>query len=324
MFTGGDNLKIVIVEPLSVAEELIEKIAADIKEAGHELIIYDNRPQEDEEIIKRIGAAEIAVIANLPLSAEVLKACPQLELISVAFTGVDHIDLDTCREEDITVCNAPGYSTYAVAELALGLMISVMRNLIAGDAAVRQEKTRAGLIGPELYGKTLGIIGTGSIGLRVAELGQAFGCELLGYNRSQKQAAQKLGLEYVDLETLMAESDIVSLHLPHTDQTEGLIDRSKIDLMQDSSIFINTARGPIVDNAALADALKEGNIAGAGIDVFEMEPPLPKDHPLVDAPHTVLTPHVAFATPEAFQRRVKTVFANIRAWLTDEAQNVMN
>lgn len=316
-------MKIVIVEPLSVAEETIVKLAADLKEAGHELITYDNRPQKDEEIIKRIGDAEIAVITNLPLSAEVLKACPNLKFISVAFTGVDHIDLDTCREADITVCNAPGYSTHAVAELALGLMISVMRNLVTGDAAARQEKTRAGLIGPELYGKTLGIIGTGSIGLRVAELGKAFGCELLGYNRSQKQAAKELGLEYVELETLMAESDIVSLHLPHTDQTEGLIDETKLDLMSQSSIFINTARGPIVDNSALAKALKEGQIAGAGIDVFEMEPPIPKDHPLVDAPHTVLTPHVAFATPESFQRRAKTVFANIRAWLSDQPQHVM-
>ncbi|MBM7556570.1 NAD(P)-dependent oxidoreductase [Halanaerobacter jeridensis] len=316
-------MKIVILEPLSVTNVVIEDLASELKEKGHELVIYDNRPQEDEEIIKRIGDAEIAVITNLALSEEVITACPQLELISVAFTGVDHVDLEACRQQDITVCNAPGYSTHAVAELAMGLMITVMRNIVAGDAATRHEKTRAGLIGPELHGKTLGIIGTGSIGLRVAELGSAFGCKLLGYNRSQKKRAKELGVEYVDLETLMSKSDIVSLHLPHTEETEGLIDAEKIDLMQESSIFINTARGPIVDNAALANALQQGQIAGAGVDVFEMEPPIPKDHPLVNTSNAVLTPHVAFATPEAFQRRAKTVFANIKAWLNNKSQNVV-
>lgn len=317
-------MKITVLEPLAVEDEVIEDLSADLRAAGHELVTYDNRVEDDEQIIERIGDAEVAVITNLPFSEKVIKSCPELELISVAFTGVDHIDLAACEEEDVIVSNAPGYSTYAVSELAVGLMIGVMRNLAAGDKATRDSETRAGLIGPELYGKKLGIIGTGSIGLRVAELGKAFGCELIGYNRSEKEKAKELGLSYVDLDTLMAESDIVSLHLPHTKETEGLIDAEKIGLMQESSIFINTARGPIVDNEALATALKEEEIAGAGIDVFDMEPPLPQDYPLLDAPNAILTPHVAFATPESFQRRAKTVFANIEAWLDDEPQNVMN
>lgn len=317
-------MKITVLEPLAVEDEVIEDLSADLRAAGHELVTYDNRVEDDEQIIERIGDAEVAVITNLPFSEKVIKSCPELELISVAFTGVDHIDLAACEEEDVIVSNAPGYSTYAVSELAVGLMIGVMRNLAAGDKATRDSETRAGLIGPELYGKKLGIIGTGSIGLRVAELGKAFGCELIGYNRSEKEEAKELGLSYVDLDTLMAESDIVSLHLPHTKETEGLIDAEKIGLMQESSIFINTARGPIVDNEALATALKEEEIAGAGIDVFDMEPPLPQDYPLLDAPNAILTPHVAFATPESFQRRAKTVFANIEAWLDDEPQNVMN
>lgn len=122
----------------------------------------------------------------------------------------------------------------------------------------------------------------------------------------------------------MKESDIISLHLPHTEETKGMIDKEKISLMKESSIFINVARGPIVDNEALAAALKEGHIAGAGIDVFEMEPPIPQDHPLLNAPNTVVTPHVAFATPEAFYRRANTVFDNIESWLQDNPQNVMN
>ena len=317
-------MKIVILEPLAVKDEVIENLASDLKAKGHQLITYDDRVEEEQEIIKRASDADIIIISNLPLSENVIKSCSKLKLISVAFTGIDHIDLKACQEEGITISNAPGYSTHAVAELALGLMIAVMRNLVPADAAVRANKTRSGLVGPELYGKKLGIIGTGSIGLKVAELGKVFGCELLAYNRSEKEKAKKLGVNYVSLDTLMSESDIVTLHLPHTKETEGLIDQSKIDLMSADSILINTARGPIVDNEALANALTAGEIAGAGIDVFEMEPPLPDDHPLIAAPNTVLTPHVAFATPESFQRRAKTVFENIRTWLNDNPQNVMN
>jgi D-3-phosphoglycerate dehydrogenase len=317
-------MKIVMLEPLAVDEKIINDLTKDLKEQGHEFVAYDDRVEDDDVIIERASDADIVIITNLPLSKKVIKACSNLKLISVAFTGIDHIDLEACKEEEVTICNAPGYSTHSVAELAIGLMITTMRNLVSCDVATREGKTREGLIGSELYGKKLGIIGTGSIGLRVAEIGKAFGCELIGYNRSEKEKAKELGITYVDLDTLMKESDIVSLHLPHTKETEGVIDEEKINLMKESSIFINVARGPIVDSDALAGALKEGKIAGAGIDVFEMEPPIPKDHPLLNTPNTVVTPHVAFATPEAFYRRANTVFDNIEAWLDDTPQNVMN
>lgn len=313
-----------MLEPLAVKEEIINELKANLEEQDHEFVAYDNRIEDEDVIIDRASEADALIITNLPLSERVIEACSNLKLISVAFTGVDHIDLEACQKQGVTVCNAPGYSTHSVAELAIGFMITVMRNMVPCDVATRKGKTRTGLIGNELKGKKLGIIGTGSIGLRVAEIGKVFGCELLGYNRSEKEQAKELGLEYVNLDTLMKESDIISLHLPHTEETKGMIDKEKISLMKESSIFINVARGPIVDNEALAAALKEGHIAGAGIDVFEMEPPIPQDHPLLNAPNTVVTPHVAFATPEAFYRRANTVFDNIESWLQDNPQNVMN
>ncbi|MBM7622646.1 2-hydroxyacid dehydrogenase [Sporohalobacter salinus] len=317
-------MKIVMLEPLAVEKEIINDLKANLEEQDHEFVAYDNRVENEDVIIERASYADILIITNLPLSERIIRACSNLKLISVAFTGVDHIDLKICREKEITVCNAPGYSIHSVAELAIGFMITIMRNIVTCDIATRKEKTRTGLIGNELHGKKLGIIGTGSIGLRVAEIAKAFGCKLIGYDKVEKQQGKELGIEYVDLNTLMKESDIVSLHLPHNKETKGIIDEEKINLMKKSSIFINVARGPIVDNKALATALKKGQIAGAGIDVFEMEPPIPQGHPLLNSPNTVVTPHVAFATPEAFYRRANTVFENIEAWLKDNPQNIMN
>ncbi|SJZ99829.1 2-hydroxyacid dehydrogenase [Selenihalanaerobacter shriftii] len=316
-------MRVVMLEPLSVEKEIIDNLAAKIEKEGHEFIAYDDRVEDEDVIIERASDADVVIITNLSLSERVINACSNLKMISVAFTGVDHIALEACKEGGITVCNAPGYSTHSVAELTIGLMISVMRNIVSCDVATRQGKTREGLIGNELHGKTLGIIGTGAIGLRVAEIGRAFGCELIAYSRTEKEKAKELGITYVDLDTVFTESDIVSVHVPHTNETEELVSKELIDLMKESSILINTARGPIVDSEALASALREGKVDGAGIDVFEMEPPIPEDHPLLDAPNTVVAPHVAFATPEAFYKRAEIVFDNITSWLKDEPKNIM-
>ena len=310
-----------MLEPLGVEKEYVEKFANKLEDNGHEFVYYDNRVEEPEALIERSKEADVLILSNIPLPAEVINSCPDLKMVSVAFTGVDHIDLEACEENDITVSNAPGYSTDSVAELAFGFMISLLRNINTCDSVTREGKTREGLIGNELKGKTLGIVGTGAIGLRVAEIANAFGCNLIGYNRSEKEKAKELGMEYVDLNTLMKESDIVSLHIPFTEETRSLIDKEKIQLMKDSALFVNTARGPIVDSEALADALNNGDIAGAGIDVFEMEPPIPEDHPLMNTPNTTLAPHVAFATHEAFENRIQIIFNNIFTWLDGEAQN---
>jgi len=180
------------------------------------------------------------------------------------------------------------------------------------------------LLGRELYGKIIGIIGTGAIGLRVATIGKAFGCNILAYSRSQKVEGTSLKMKYVSLDDLMAQSDIVSLHVPLNPGTKNLIDARRLSLMKSSAIIINTARGPVIDNTALAEILKRGGIAGAGIDVFEMEPPLPADHPLLNAPNLVLAPHIGFATREALDRRAEIAFDNILAWLKGVPQNVVH
>ena len=317
-------MRIVMLEPLGVEKEFVNNFSEKLQKEGHEFVYYDNRVEETDKIIERAEGADVLILSNIPLPAEVINSCPELKMVSVAFTGVDHIDLEACKENNITVSNSPGYSTDSVAELAYGFMISLLRNINSGDKVTREGKTRDGLIGNELKGKTLGIVGTGSIGMRVAEIGNAFGCDLLGYNRSEKDKAKELGLEYVDLDTLMEKSDIVSVHIPFTEETRSLIDEDKIKLMKDSALLINTARGPIVDSESLAEALRAGDIAGAGIDVFEMEPPIPEDHPLLNAPNTVLAPHVGFATNEAFEKRISIVFNNIFSWMNDNPQNKVN
>ena len=307
-------MNIVLLESLAISDNKLKEFREKLEEKGHEFKAYNKRVEKDRKIIERAKDADVIIITNLPLSKNVINSLPKLKMISVAFTGVDHIDLEACRENDVVVSNAPGYSTHSVAELAIGLMVNVMRNMNRCDAAVRNGKTRSGLIGNEIYGKTLGIIGTGSIGTRVAEIAKAFGCNLIAYSRSKSEKAKELGIKYLSIEELFEKSDIISLHVPHTPETEGMIDADLINKMKDSAIFINTARGPIVDSEALANALNEEKIAGAGVDVFEMEPPIPEDHPLVNAKNTVLTPHVAFATPEAFDKRADIVLSNIISW----------
>ncbi|MBF8437277.1 hydroxyacid dehydrogenase [Halanaerobiaceae bacterium Z-7014] len=317
-------MKIVMIEPINISTEKREEYKKKFAEKGHELITYSERAASDAEMIERAEDSEIMIIANQPLSANVINSCPELKMISVAFTGYDHIDMEACRENDILVSNSSGYANQAVAELVFGLTIDLMRNLKACDKATRESKTRAGLIGSELAGKNFGIIGFGSIGQKTAKIAKAFGCNLLVDNHKEHAIGKELGVEYLDIDEVMARSDIISLHVPLKESTEGLIDGQKIDLMKEDAILINTARGPVVDSEALAAALNNDKIAGAGIDVFEMEPPIPEDHPLLNAKNTVLAPHVAFATEEAFLKRAEIVFANIENWLDGQPQNVVS
>jgi len=317
-------MKIVMLEPIGISENNLKNYKKKLENLGHEFIYYENRVEEDYEIIKRAQDADIIIITNLPLSKNVIEACSNLKFISVAFTGVDHIDIKTCNDNNILVSNSSGYSDQSVAELVFGLTINLMRNVVDGDQATREQKTRAGLIGNELANKEFGIVGTGNIGTQVAKIADAFGCELLGNDIEENENLKKLGMQYVELEELMAESDIISIHVPLMDATVNLIDNNEIENMKESAYLINCARGPIVNSEALAAALNNDKIAGAGIDVFEMEPPIPKDHPLLNAKNTILTPHVAFATDEAFIKRAEIVFNNIYKWLKDKPQNVIN
>lgn len=316
-------MKIVILEPLGLPEERIKNIAKPLTCKGHELITYNNRPEDLDTLLSRSSEADVLVLANMPLSREAILSDKALKMISVAFTGVDHIDMDSCRERKVLVCNAAGYSTSSVAELTFGLIFAVLRNIVPLDLASRSEKTKAGYSQHELYGKTLGIIGTGAIGLKVAEIAKAFGCKIIAYSRTQRSEALALGITYLTLEELLSQSDIITIHVPLNDKSKGLIGSEKLSLVKPSAILINTARGPVVDYKALAEALKKGEIAGAGVDVFEIEPPLPKGHPLFGVPNVVVTPHIGFAAEEALQRRAEITFKNIEKWIEGHPQNLI-
>ena len=316
-------MKIVIIEPLGITPEKLEEAVAEVKARGHEIVAYGTKEEDPGKLAERGKDADIIIIANQPFRKNVIEKCENLKLLSVAFTGVDHIDVDFCKEKGIRVCNAAGYSTNAVAELAFGLAISVLRNIPACDTVCRKEGTKAGLVGGELFGKTFGIVGTGAIGGKVAKIAQAFGCKVVAYSRTVKPEMEGLGIEYMSLKDVLKVSDIVSLHVPLNDKTKGLIGEKEIGLMKKNAILLNTARGPVVDSEALAKALNEERIAGAGIDVFEMEPPVPADHPLMHSKHTVVTPHVAFASHEALFTRAQIVSENILKWEDGTPQNVI-
>ena len=308
-------MNIALLEPLGVSRELIEELARPLTDAGHSFTYYDTKTTDPEELIRRSAGQDVVMIANNPYPEAVVRAADKLRFLAVAFAGVDHVALDACAEKGIKVQNCVGYSEICVAEEALGLTISLLRKFAEGDARVRNGGTSAGLAGREIHGRTVGIIGCGNIGFMTAKLYQAFGAKVIATARHEREEVKAADIEYVPLDELLKTSDIISLHTPNNAETRGMISREKIALMKPTAIFINCARGPIVDNAALAEALNEGRIAGAGIDVFDMEPPIPADYPLVSAKNTQLMPHTAFLTEESLVRRANIEFANVRAYL---------
>jgi D-3-phosphoglycerate dehydrogenase len=304
-------MKIVAVEPIGISAERAQEIKQDLAGKGHEFVWFSDRKEDSATLVERMKDAEAVIISNIPLRADVLSQCPKLQFLDVAFTGLDHIDLEYCETHGITVKNASGYATEAVAELAVGLMIDVLRKITFLDGSIRQGGVRGAFLGRELRGKTVGIVGTGAIGLRTAELLKAFGCKVIAWSRTHKPEMMNLGCAYVTLEALMRDSDIISLHVPLTAETKHLISKDLLALCKPTAILVNTARGNVVDMEALAECLRDGKIAGAGIDVYEKEPPLPQDHPLVQAPNCVLVPHVGYATREAFDIRIDIILRNL-------------
>ena len=312
-------MKIVVIEPLGIDNSQLEELAAGLVPDA-KLVCYDSRSEDAEELIRRGSDAEIIVLANQPISDEVVSGWKQAKLIAVAFTGVDHIPIETCRKQKITVCNCAGYSTAAVSDLVFGMLISLYRNIEACGKAVREEKTRDGLIGFELEGKNFGVIGTGAIGTRVLTIAQAFGCRTYAYSRTEKEIE---GVTYTDLETLLSICDIVSVHVPLTNETRGMLNAENMKLMKPSAVLINTARGPVVDAESLAECLNNRQIAGACVDVFDTEPPLSKDLPILHAENLIATPHIGFATKEALVKRAKMVFENIQAFMNGTPKNMV-
>lgn len=311
-------MKVSLIDPLTVDNEIIEKHKKKIESLGHEFEYFEESASSDDEIIERLKDTDVAMITNKKFSADVINNT-NLKLIDVAFTGVDHVDLEACKEKGIVVENSSGYSDDSVAELVIGLAIGVLRKFPENNENMFEGKNNF-LLGSLIKDKKVGVVGTGNIGIKTIELLKAFGCEIIAYSRTEKEDVKAMGVEYVDIDTLMKESDIIALHIPNNKHTKGFIDKEKLDMMKEGAVLINCARGPIVDNDYLAEILNQGKIR-AGIDVFDMEPPIPEDYPLRNAKNCILTNHVAFFTKEAMEIRAEIVFDNLYKYFDGQIVN---
>jgi len=308
-------MKIIAVEPIGMSGAQIAGFEEEFARSGNQFVCFPDRNENPKVLIERMHDADVVIISNIKLDREILSACPKLKMLSVAFTGIDHINLEYCSNKGIAVYNASGYATVAVAELAIGLMLDLYRHITILDAATRQLGCRNNFLGRQLKGKTVGVVGTGTIGRETAFALQSLGCKVVAWNRTPHEEVLNHNIHYLPLDELLTISDIITLHLPLTNETEGLISAERLSLCKPTAILINCARAKIVDMHALAAALHNGLLAGAGIDVYETEPPLPQNHPLLDAPNCILVPHIGYATREAFDSRIDIVMDNVRNWL---------
>lgn len=293
-----------------------------------EVALYQQTDSETEAI-DRIGDSEIVLVNKVPITEAVLNACPNIKLICVQATGYNIVDVDACSRRGIPVTNVPSYGTAAVAQFTMGLILEMCHRIGLHNHSVHQgdwakAETFCYWLTPqmELAGKTLGIIGFGRIGQAVGTLAKAFGMKVIAYNRSQCDEGRKIA-EYVDLDTIFSESDIVSLHCPQTAETEKLINRQTLSQMKQGAMLVNTARGGLVDEVALVEALESGKLRYAAVDVVSKEP-MPLDNPLLMTRKCIITPHIAWAPVESRQRLLDTVVENIRAFLNGTPQNVVN
>ena len=291
-----------------------------------ELTVYDRTAQEDAAA--RIGDAEVVFINKVRLTDEIFAACPNLKLVSILATGYNIVDLAAAKRRGITVCNVPGYSTRAVVQMTFALLLEICQQVGLHSGAVHTGRWQTcpdfcfwdrPLI--ELDGKTMGIVGYGAIGSAVGTVAQALGMKLLVTARHEKPVPE--GARFVSLPELLAQSDVVSLHCPQTAENARMIDAGALAQMKDGAILLNTARGGLLDEQAVADALRSGKLLAAGMDVVSAEP-IHADNPLLTAPNCFLTPHIAWAPLET-RRRLQAISAeNLRAFLAGKPQNVVD
>ena len=295
-----------------------------LRALGDVTVFTERGADREPELIRRIGDAEIVINirAHARFNAAVLAECDRLRLISVWGTGTDHIDLAACRAKGVTVTNTPGVNAHAVAEHTMALILAVTRRIPEMDTGVRAGQWPRGML-VQLEGKTLGIVGLGAVGRRVAALAAPFGVRLVAstYGADAGRAAT-LGAEHVPIETLLRESDVVTLHLRLSDATKNLLSRERLAMMKSSAFLINTARGGLVDRTALVEALRDGRIAGAGLDVFHDEP-VHGDDPLLSLPNVVLSPHNAGTTPEVIEVGLGRAVENVASYLRGAPANLV-
>lgn len=293
-----------------------------------DLKVYDRTPMDEDEIIRRIGDCEAVYTNKTPITENIIKSCPKMKFVGVLATGYNIIDVDAAGRYGVTVCNIPTYGTDAVAQYTFALILEVCHHVGAHSDTVHSGKWARSvdfcywdypLI--ELKGKTLGIIGTGRIGMAVAKIAKAFGMNVIAYSRTQRENSD--GVKYVPLDTLFEKSHIISLHCPLTPETEGIISGDNIEKMKDGVIIINTGRGQLIDENALASALKSGKVYAAAVDVVSKEP-IEETNPLLLAPNCIITPHIAWASKESRQRLMDIAVDNLRKYMAGRPQNVVS
>ena len=294
-----------------------------------EVVLYD-RTESEAQAIERIGDGEIILIVNkFPVTETLLDACPSIKLICVTATGYNIVDVDACRRRGIPVTNVPTYGTAAVAQFTIALILELCHQIGIHNESVHQgdwikAPNFCYWLTPqmELAGKTIGIIGFGRIGQAVAKLCKAFDMNVLAYSRTQYPGFEGM-VEYVELDSLLAQSDIVSLHCPLFPATEKIINASSITKMKDGALLINTSRGGLVDEDALVEALESGKLRGAAVDVVSTEP-MKEGNALLKTKKCIITPHIAWANVDSRQRLLDTVVENVRSFLAGNPKNVVN
>ncbi len=300
-----------------------------LKEFG-DLTVYDRTPVDDEEeIIRRIGDAEVVFTNKTPVSRKVINACPNMRMISMLATGYNVVDYTYAKEKGIPVTNVPTYGTASVGQFAIALLLEICHHIGHHDRTVHEGKWENcedwcywdyPLI--ELDGKTMGVIGFGRIGQTTGRLAKALGMRVLAYDSYPNEAGKQIA-EYVDLDTLLAQSDVIALHCPLFPDTEGIINKENIAKMKDGVILINNSRGPLVVEQDLADALNTGKVAAAGLDVVSTEP-IRGDNPLLKAKNCIITPHISWAPKESRQRIMDCAYDNLKAYAEGKPVNVVN
>jgi len=333
-----EKMKIAFFEVEDWEEEYLKG-----KLSGHQLKFSNEKLSlENAAQIKDFDALSVFIYSKI--DEQIIQAIPNLKLVTTRSTGFDHIDIDVCKKRGITVCNVPSYGENTVAEHTFALILSLSRNMC--KACIRrfeQDFSIEGLEGFDLKGKTIGVVGTGQIGLHVIRIAKGFGMNVVAYDvRQNKLLSEVLEFEYVTLEDLLARSDVITLHVPYMKATHHLMNKDTFKLVKKGAILINTARGSIVDTEALIDALDKKILSGAGLDVFEgeevikeekqllFEPKnlevlasLVKDHILLSKDNVVFTPHIAFYSKEALERILETTVENVAAFVSGKPQNVV-
>lgn len=317
-------MKIVVLDGYAVNPG---DLSWDIIRKFGELEIYDHTAPEDT--VSRLQGAKIALTNKTVIDASVMDACPELKLICVLATGYNVVDCPGARERGIPICNVPAYGTDAVAQFTFALLLELCHQVGHHSKAVHDGRWCSNrdfcfwdTPQMELAGKTMGIIGFGRIGRAVGKIAKAMGMQVIAYNRSRCPEGEAIGT-YVDLETLLKTADVISLHCPLTEENAGLINRDTLSLMKNGMILLNTARGPLLDEQAVADALRSGKLRSAAVDVVSKEP-MERSNPLLTAPNCIITPHMAWAPTESRQRILNITANSIAAFLEGKPINTVN